>query len=327
MGNHILHRRHSSKPASLAKAPSAGWKLAVAITLPTLAALLWTYWPTIVSLFKDWQQDDNYSVGQLVPLVAVYLLWHERKTLRECRVAPCWWGLGLILLAMPARAYGLLFLYESAERYSLVLTIAGLVLLVTGWQVFRRLAWILLFLLLMVPLPGRVHNLISGPLQTMAATGAVFLLEVFGVTVSKEGNVIMLNRSVQLAVAEACSGLRMLTAFVVVAATMAYMANRPRWQKAVLLVSSVPIAIACNLARLCVTAMLYLVASSETAERFFHDFAGLTMMPLAILVLFGELWLMDKLVISDEETARAGAKAENKSSHAGSGKPKGEIKR
>jgi exosortase len=263
-----------------------------------LAALCWGYWSTIHGLFKDWGRDQNYSVGQLVPLVALYLVWHDRDRLRKCRISPSVWGMVLIILAQGMRVFGLLYIFESAERYALVVTIAGLVLLVAGKEVFRQTRWILLFLFLMVPLPGRVHNLISGPLQNHATAGAVFFLELLGVTVSRLGNVIVLNDSVELGVAEACSGLRMLTAFVVVAATLAYVVNRPRWQKATLILSSVPVAIICNLARLVVTAELFLLADSQTARTFFHDYAGLTMMPLAVFILAGELALMNHLVVS-----------------------------
>ena len=280
-------------------APSPGVPALLLSSLLALAALAWAYWPVLVSLFKDWQASDEYSVGQLVPLVALYLLWHDRARLKACRVAPCWWGIGLILLGQAARGYGLLMMMESVERYSLVLTIAGLVLLIAGWQVFRKAVWIQLILLLMVPLPNRIHNLMSGPLQTQAASGAYFLLELFGVSVAREGNVLVLNRSVHIAVAEACSGLRMLTAFVLVAATLAYVVRRPRWQKVTLLLSSIPVGIVCNLLRLLVTALLYMAVSSEMAEKFFHDFAGLIMMPLAVLLLVGELVLMKKLVVPD----------------------------
>lgn len=267
-------------------------------------ALLWTYWQTIVDLFKDWQRDENYSVGQLVPLAALYLLWQDRTAIRRCVFQPFWGGVGLLILAQVLRFGGLMFLFESAERYSLILTVAGMVLLIGGTRFFRQTAWVLLFLFLMVPLPGKVHNLLSGPLQNLATAGAVFTLELAGVTVAREGNIILLNHSVPLAVAEACSGLRMLTAFVVVAATLAYVVNRPRWQKAVLVISSVPVAILCNLARLVVTAQLYLVADSKTAERFFHDFAGFTMMPLAVLILVIELYIMDKLIVPDDPADR-----------------------
>ena len=277
------------------------WLLPVAL----LIALLWSYWPTVHGLWRNWQHDENYSVGQLVPLAAVYLLWQERRALGKCTVTPCWWGLGVILLAQVARAFGLSFLYESAERYYLVLTIVGVTLLIAGKQVFWHVRWILVFLFLMVPLPGRIHNLISGPLQSLATVGAVFFLELFGITVAREGNVMVLNDNTPVAVAEACSGLRMLTAFVVVAAILAYVVNRPRWQKATLVCSSVPIAILCNVVRLVVTAGLFLLVSSETAERFFHDFAGWTMMPVAVLILVGELWIMSQLVV-DEPASHSG---------------------
>jgi exosortase len=274
------------------------WLAAVVSVL--LAAAAWSYWPTMRDLFREWQNNDDYSAGQLVPVVAAFLVWRERKTLSRCRLKPCWWGgVTLLVLAGCARAYGLLFLFESAERYSLVLTIAGLVLMVAGWQVFSRASWILLFLFLMVPLPGRIHNMIGGPLQRMATTGSVFLLEVFGARVSQQGNVIMLNRSVPLAVAEACSGLRMLMAFVIVAAFLAYMVKRPRYQKTVVLLSSTAVGVICNIMRISATAMLTLLVGVEPAEKFFHDFAGLVMMPIAVLLMFGELWLMNKLIVPE----------------------------
>ncbi len=264
-----------------------------------LLLLSWSYWPTIYPLFKEWQENDNYSIGQLVPLAALWMVWHDRKELSRCRLVPCWWGIGLVLAAQALRAYGLLFLYESAERYSLVLTVAGLVLLCLGTQAFRQLRWILLFLFLMIPLPGRIHNIISDPLQTQATNGAVFCLELMGVEVTQYGNVLTLAGGKELAVAEACSGLRMLTAFVVVAAVLAYIVRRPGWQKITLVLSSIPIAILCNIIRLVCTAELYRVTNSDIAGRFFHDFAGLVMMPLAIFFLVGELFLIKKLFIPE----------------------------
>ena len=153
----------------------------------------------------------------------------------------------------------------------------------------------------MVPLPGRVHNMISGPLQNMATTGSVFLMEAFGIRVSQQGNVMMLNQDTPLAVAEACSGLRMLTAFVIVAAFIAYMVKRSRLQKAVLLVSSIPVAVICNIVRIFVTAVLMLKISSEAADKFFHDFAGIVMMPIAVMLMFGELWLMEMLTLPETD--------------------------
>jgi len=147
----------------------------------------------------------------------------------------------------------------------------------------------------------------------MATTGSVFLLEAFGVRVSQQGNVVMLNENTPMGVAEACSGLRMLTAFIIITAFMAYMVNRSRQQKAVLLLSSVPVAVICNILRIFVTALLMVHVSTEVAEKFFHDFAGLAMMPIAVLLMFGELWLMDKLTMPEPEPQQVQARAQAKS--------------
>jgi exosortase/archaeosortase family protein len=253
----------------------------VSITLALLAVTFLSYWPTIKDLFTEWQNNDDYSAGQLVPLIAIFLVWRQRKTLGRCLLKPCWWAIALLILAQTARIFGV--------------------------------SWILLFLFLMVPFPGRIHNLISGPLQRMSTTGSVFLLEAFGVRVSQQGNIVMLNEKIPMAVAEACSGLRMLIAFIIVTAFITYMVKRPRRQKAVLLLSSIPVAVMCNILRICVTAVLFLLVSAEVAEKFFHDFAGLAMMPAAVLLIFSELWLMDKLTLPEPDTQQEQAKANTKS--------------
>jgi exosortase/archaeosortase family protein len=99
---------------------------------------------------------------------------------------------------------------------------------------------------------------------------------------------------------------------VIVAAFVAYMVKRSRPQKAVLLLSSIPVAVACNIVRICATGALILLVGAEVGQKFFHDFAGLAMMPVAALLLFAELWLMDKLIVpepgSQQEQARGRSK-------------------
>ncbi|MBN1805947.1 MAG: exosortase/archaeosortase family protein [Sedimentisphaerales bacterium] len=281
---------------------TSGYPLSfILIASAIVIVILLAYWSTITDLFTEWQENDDYSAGQLVPLIALFLIWHERHKLKKCSLKPCWWAIAIIILAQTAKIFGLVFMFESAERYALVLTITGIVLLITGWQTFRTVSWIVLFLFLMVPFPGRIHNLISGPLQRMSATGSVFLLEAFGAKVSQQGNIVMLNEKIPMAVAEACSGLRMLIAFIIVTAFITYMVKRSPRQKMILLLSSIPVAVICNILRICITAALYMLVSSEVAEKFFHDFAGLAMMPAAVLLIFSELWLLDKLTLPEPD--------------------------
>ena len=311
MVNHLFRCKHTLQ-ISGKKQMQDKLLMLVSVVLALLAVTAWSYWRIVASLLREWQTDD-YSAGQLVPLIALFLLWRERKNLRECLLKPCWLGgIALLILAQTARFFGLMFMFQSIDNYSLVLSIAGLVLMVAGWEVFRRVLWIILFLFLMLPLPGRVHNMISGPLQNMASTGSVFLMEAFGVRVSQQGNVMMLNQNIPLAVAEACSGLRMLTAFIIIAAFVAYMVKRSRLKKAVILISSIPVAVICNIVRIFVTAVIMLQISTEAGEKFFHDFAGLVMMPIAVLLLFGELWLLDKLIIPEPDTKQEHGKVHAK---------------
>ena len=104
--------RTASRPALIS------WGLVSALVI----AVLWTFWSTIDGLRKDWQIDDNYSVGQIVPFAALYLLWTERQTLSRLPARTCYWGVGVMLAAQAARFFGLIALFESAERYALVLT-------------------------------------------------------------------------------------------------------------------------------------------------------------------------------------------------------------
>lgn len=268
------------------------------------AALVFAYWPVLAGLWATWQGDPDYSAGQLVPPIIVYLLWARRRELSALPIRPCWSGLLVLLFSQVVRSAGIVLSFGSLEHLSLFLAVFGTVLFVLGWPVTRKLIWIILFMALMFPLPRRVHGLVALPLQNFATTSAVFGLEILGYLVVREGNVLWPSERTGVAIAEACSGLRMLTSFVIVAATLAFIVRRPGWQKAVLVLSSMPVAILANTLRLIATVILFDSVGSEVADRFFHDFAGLTMMPLAVLIMVGELWLLR--VIGGSTPERAG---------------------
>jgi exosortase len=268
-------------------------------------ALGWAFWPVLSDLIANWRNDPNYSSGALVLPAACYIAWMKRNRVRNCRVKPSLWGLLLLAAGLLMRAVGMVFLYESLERYAFVVSLVGLALLIAGPQVFYTLRWVMLFLLLMMPLPGRIHNLVSPRLQELSTAGTVFFMELFGIRTSRQGNILMLNDDVEIGVVEACSGLRMLTAFIIVAALVAFTVRRPTWQKVTVLLSSIPIAVICNQVRLLVTAFLFMNFNSEAAETFFHDFAGVSMMPLAILLMGCELWCLDRLVLADTRSSQA----------------------
>jgi exosortase len=261
-----------------------------------IMTFIWSYWPGLVNLWNVWQRSDEYSSGLLVPLLAVYILWSRRRDITQCRIRPSIWGLGAFVAAQGIRLFGLFFLYSSAENLSVVLSIAALVLLLFGWQLFRKVSTVMLFLCLMLPWPNRVQAAIALPLQEWATSSAVFCLEVMGYEVMQEGNIIHIGRAT-VAVAEACNGLRMVTAFFVISGLVVLLVRRAWWEKLIVLISSLPIALLCNTVRLTITAIAFTVLDGEHWEEIFHDFGGYAMMPLALAAIICELWLLAKLTM------------------------------
>ncbi len=274
-----------------------------------LACLLWSYWTTIAELCVFWWRNEDYSVGMLVPPVAAFLLWRMRAHLVTERVRPHLIGVAALLAAQAVRFAGLYYGSAALERYSIVLTIAAVVLLAAGPRVFWRVRWVMAFLLLMVPLPTRVHESVLLPLQGAATSIAVFVMELLGFFVSRQGNVIRLDERFAVAVAEACSGLRMLSAFVFVMAVLVALIRRPLWQKALVLASSVPLAVAANALRIAATAILMYWTNDPTLEDRIHSIAGFVMMPVAVAAAFGLLRVLAVLAPDsvESESGRDGA--------------------
>jgi exosortase len=254
-----------------------------------LLTVIWIYWkPTVADLWMIWLRSDEYSSGMLVPLIAAYIVWLRRKDLASCPIRPSIWGLFALVSAQALRFFGLFFMYGSAERMSLVLTIAALVLLLFGWKLFWKVSSVLAFLFLMLPLPNRIQMAVTLPLQDWATASAVFCLETLGYEVIREGNIINLNGTI-VAVVEACNGLRMVTAFFV-----------RWWEKLIILLSAMPIGLVCNTLRLTVTAIAFTKLDAQHWEMAFHDYGGLAMMPLALGIVVFELWLLSNLVKESE---------------------------
>ena len=166
---------------------------------------------------------------------------------------------------------------------------SGLPLLKAFWPAVVYLAF-------MVPLPFRLEAIASGPLQSVATMASTFSLQLMGFPAGNEGNVITINEA-RIGVAEACSGLRMLVVFFAATAAVALCSTKPLWERGIVLLSAVPIAIACNVIRITATGVLFETVGSAAAKAFFHDFAGWLMMLLAVGMLKLELWFWSNVMI------------------------------
>ncbi len=295
--SHLPHAKWMKSMSSLQPA----WIVAVA----TLTAVwLWSFKPALQEIWGIWMRSDEYSSGLLVPLLGGYVLWTRRRQIEDVEIKPApVLGSIAFLVAFSAQFFGLFYMYRSAELLAIILSIWALVLWLAGKKMLLQTAGVLLFLLMMLPLPGRVQSTITLPLQKWSTDSAVFCLEMLGYPVVQEGNIIQIGDT-RVAVAEACNGLRMITAFFVIGALVALLAKRAWWEKVIILASCLPIALVCNTVRLAVTAIAFTRLSGERWQQLFHDFGGYAMMPLALGLVILQLYLLERLFVRDNVVER-----------------------
>jgi len=267
------------------------------VGLVLMAVVIVACYASVLShLAARWSIEPNYSHGFLVPFVSVWLLWHRRGLVESVK-APMhgrWLGVALLVSSVVVRLVAAYCGFVLAEPVALILCIAGATALVGGFSALNW-AWpAIVFLLFMIPLPGALASRLGGPLQHAATLGSTYVLQTLGIPAVASGNVICLTHG-RIGVAEACNGLGMLTTFGAVTMAAVFLLKLSAWENACVLASSVGIAIVANIFRISATGVAQDLIGVEFAERFFHDFAGLVMVPLALLLLGVEVFLLAKL--------------------------------
>ena len=269
----------------------------------------WSYGPVLSGLIRIWWNEPEYGHGFFVPVFAAVLLWLRREMVDPLPEKGSWWGFAFLALWLLMRLASVYFNYPAVDRLSLLPFVAGMTLFVGGWRAMRW-AWpSIAFLIFMLPLPGFLAGMLSQPLQKIGTVSSVFLIQTLGIPAAPLGNVIKLEHT-ELGVVEACSGLRMLMLFFAVCVGAAFVMRCSVWEKIVIVVSAVPIAIFSNVARITLTALLHHMNLGKMADKVFHDGAGLLMMPIAMLLLWGEMALIKKMFlepISDRPLSLGGS--------------------
>jgi exosortase D (VPLPA-CTERM-specific) len=258
-----------------------GWAL-----MALLPLTVWLYASILAHLFLQWMNDKDFSHGIVVPIFAFYVIWQERKHLTAIAPAPSWTGLPLVVLSMIVFVLGVLGADIFLPRMSLLILLAGLVILFQGWKFFRAVLFPWAFLILMIPIPALIMNRITFPLQLLAAKLAAALLEMVGVVVHRGGNILTLASEQRLDVAEACSGIRSLLTLITLAIIYGYFMETRKWVRVVLVCLTVPIAVIANSFRVFGTALLMQHGYIDEAEGVPHALAGLLIFAVALTLLF-----------------------------------------
>lgn len=279
----------TAPPLASDSATPPWWQTAVIAGL-----LLWLYFPTLSRLVAQWWSDPNFSHGFFVPLFSAFVIWQERSRLTRLKPQPSWWGLLFVVFGLCVLIVGQMGAELFLSRVSMLIVLAGLIVLFLGLSFFRAVLFPWAFLFLMIPIPAIVFNLVTFPLQLLAAKVASTILPWMGVPVLREGNVITLplppgvvgDLFKRLEVAEACSGIRSLMSLATLAVIYGYLMERSTALRISLALASIPIAVAANSVRIVGTGLLAYYWDPDKAEGFYHEFSGWLIFVVSLFMLY-----------------------------------------
>jgi len=257
--------------------------------------LLWfvLFIPVYPSLIYTWLNNSNDSHGMLVPLISAYLIWQKRSDLQKTPVSVNGWGVVILCISLILYMLSIAGYMVFVSRSMIVFSLIGLVLFNFGTAIFSLIKFPLFYLLFMIPVPVSIYGIVAFPLQLFATRVSELLLHFVSIPVYREGNMLYFAQT-QLEVAEACSGLRSMTAFIMLSFLFAYMMKTRCWPRIAIILSAIPMALFANILRVTGTGILAHFYGSRVARGFLHEFSGLAVFALGFVLLFVEYLLLNR---------------------------------
>jgi len=257
-------------------------KFGVALGLALVA-----YIPTINWMIGRWGgKESYYSHGFLIPLISLFVIWQRRDVLSKIKIAGNMMGLWIAAACLAVHIVSAALRVYFLSGFTLVPLIYGLGLFFFGKEMVRKLTFPILFLFTMVPLPLAAIGTLTVKLKLLATQLSVFVLNHIGFRCIQDGSLIRMPSSF-IEVAAPCSGLRSIISLITLGLLFAYFMKASFLKKTILFLSSIPIAIATNVMRITLVAIVNDLYGGKVAMGAFHDFTGFMVFVLAFLGLFG----------------------------------------
>jgi exosortase len=248
--------------------------------------LLVAYIPTFAWMWDRWMAPESYyGHGLLIPIISLYFVWQRRQALKKSKISSETSGLLLVVAGLLIHIVCALLKIYFISGFSFVFVLYGLILFLFGKQVARNLVFPVFFLAAMIPLPLVLIGNLTVKLKLLVAQVATLVLNKIGFPAVRDGSFIRMPNS-YIAIEAPCSGLRSLIALLTLGLLFAFAMNVSKLKKAVLFLSSVPIAMAANLMRIILLATVNDLYGEKVAMGFFHDFSGFLLFGVAFTGLF-----------------------------------------
>jgi exosortase D (VPLPA-CTERM-specific) len=273
------------------------WRNPVWFWLLLMVAAAAMYWPSrsaIEVIVFSWTQKPEYSHAVFLPVLSAFLVWQKSDVLARMRFEGSWWGVALLLAAMAVFFLGLMSTLYILQQYALIALIAALALSLVGFSAIRFFVVPIIILALTIPLPTFLYNNLSSELQLLSSQIGVYVIRAFGIPVFLEGNVIDLGQ-MKLQVVEACAGLRYLFPLFSLGFVVANFFSVPIWMRVITVLSTIPITVLMNSARIGLIGVSVEYWGQEMAEGVLHDFEGWVIFMASLTVLLAEMWVLVKL--------------------------------
>ncbi|MEM6328894.1 MAG: exosortase/archaeosortase family protein [Planctomycetota bacterium] len=195
------------------------------------------------------------------------------------------------------------------KRFTFITALFGAFAMIGGLRLIWWAGPAVAFVLFMYPLPHIIEHTALLKFQNIAVTGSRVVLTMLGCYVEQQENTLRVE-GIPMEVVEACSGLSMTTILIAMAVAMVLLVKRPWWDRLIILLTAVPIAIISNVFRIVATALIWIAAdmlvtmspeSAASTRNVLHDYAGiLLMMPFALGIYWLEFRLLSMLTTPEE---------------------------
>jgi exosortase len=263
--------------------------LAAGTVLMIFVWLFWTFLERQVRFAIEYQADWGHTL--VIPFIAGWFVWLNRERILVAPLKPSITGLVIVVLGVlwfsMASLGPVTFRHHNIMGMGVGAVIFGLVLTFCGWRAMRWMWFPVVYLVVFSQtISDRFLDLVTFQLQGIATVGGEIGLSLIGYDVAREGhtlNIYYNEQVIPINIAEACSGMRMLVAFLALGVAMAYRGLDTWWQRSILVLMAVPTALIVNILRV-ITLGVLSTQDSNFAAGDFHSMIGL-------------LWLMPAFFI------------------------------